>query len=163
MQDQYQRMDIRYGCTKARGVPCGQFGVQDREEVPMVWLLTWVEALVDTPLCFIVFIAYVQGWKSRRPIELVLCTSHFLGTVFFMGTEFYDGLRNVPPQPNNVGSEDGMFANLVGPSDPRFEAQFSFFWFAFVACNFVWYYVPARLGYLAASDMQAALEGKKLD
>ena len=58
-----------------------------------VWLLTWVEALVDTPLCFLVFVGYVQGWHSRRALELVLCTSHFLGTVFFMGTELHDGLQ----------------------------------------------------------------------
>ena len=51
--------------------------------------------------------------------------------------------KKVPPAPNNVGggSFKTMFSNLVGPSDPKFEAQFSFFWFAFIACNGVWFYL----------------------
>ena len=44
-------------------------------------------------------------------------------------------VQNVPPQPNNVGGPGGLFENLVGPGDPRFEAQFSFFWFAYLGCN----------------------------
>merc|ERR1711988_1229547 len=111
---------------------------------------------------FIVFVGYVQGWTIRRPIELILVTSHIMGTVFFMGTELYDGLQNVPPKPNNVGGPNGLFEHLTfDTSSPKFESQFAFFWFAYLACNSAWYYVPYRLGLAAYNDIVHALETQK--
>merc|ERR1712093_884760 len=57
---------------------------------------TWVEALIDAPLCYLAFFAYLQGWSMRKPLEIVIATSHILGTIFFMGTELWNGLE-VPP------------------------------------------------------------------
>ena len=37
-----------------------------------------------------------------------------------------------------------------------FEAQFTYFWFAFICANSVWYYVPIKLGVTAANDLAAA-------
>ena len=53
---------------------------------PMVWVLTWVEAVLDAPLCYAVFIAYCRGWSCRKPLELVVAASHIVGTILFMGT-----------------------------------------------------------------------------
>jgi hypothetical protein len=64
--------------------------------------LTYIEALVDTPLCLVAFFAYVKGWSVRKPLELVIATSHIVGTLMFMVPELYNGLRHVPPAPNNV-------------------------------------------------------------
>jgi hypothetical protein len=53
-----------------------------------------------------------------------------------------------------------MLQYAVSPLDytnPKFEAQFSFFWFAFIACNSVWYYVPAALGWTAYNDIVDSL------
>jgi hypothetical protein len=42
-----------------------------------------------------------------------------------------------------------MFENLVGPSDPRFEGQLTYFWFGFVFCNCVWYVNAHSYSFLA--------------
>ena len=100
----------------------------------MVWVLTYIEAFIDTPLCIVVFFAYVKGWSCRKPLELIVATSHIVGTILFQGTELYNGLKHVPPAPNNVGGDKGMLEHLTfDVADARFEVQLSFFWFAFVA------------------------------
>ena len=48
-------------------------------------MLTWIEAAVDAPLCFLAFVAYLRGWHIRRPLEIVIATSHVIGTLMFMG------------------------------------------------------------------------------
>ena len=40
-------------------------------------------------MCFLAFVAYLRGWAIRRPLELVIATSHIVGTLMFMGTELY--------------------------------------------------------------------------
>lgn len=155
MQKNYQAMDTRYGCVPSN--PCGMEAGVSRDPDPFVWTLTWIEALIDAPLCVLCFLAYTRGWAARKPLELLTCCSHFVGTIIFMAPEFYRGLQHVPPPPNNVGGPGGMLENLVGPMDPRFEAQFTFFWFAFICANAVWYVVPARLAWIAAADLSEAV------
>lgn len=61
MQQNYQAMDLRYGCIAAH--PCGdQAAGQTKEMNAMVFILTWIEAAIDAPLCYLCFIAYCQGW-----------------------------------------------------------------------------------------------------
>jgi hypothetical protein len=162
MQQNYQMMDLRYGCLPQH--PCGTENGITKSMEPMVWLLTWIEATIDAPLCFVIFTAYLKGWACRKPLEIALATSHILGTLLFMGTELYDGLHQVPPAPNNVGGPNGLLENAVGLdyTDSKFEAQFSFFWFAFIACNSIWYYVPAKLGWIAYEDIVASLAHNRM-
>ena len=104
-------MDSRYGCLPQH--PCDGVLGEARDSDPSVWVLTWIEALIDAPLCYLAFVAYLRGWAIRRPVEIVIATSHIIGTLMFMGPEIYKGLTHVPPPPNNVGGPAGWFQFLV--------------------------------------------------
>jgi hypothetical protein len=45
--------------------------------------------LIDAPLCYLAFVAYLRGWVCRKLLEIVIASSHIVGTVMFMGTKLY--------------------------------------------------------------------------
>ena len=58
---------------------------------PTVWTLTWIEALIQAPLAYTIFVAYLRGWAVRKPLEILLASCHITGTLVFMVPELYKG------------------------------------------------------------------------
>ena len=108
----YQEMDLRYGCRPEFGACAGKTGVTTSMD-PVMWVVCHIECMVDAPLCMLVFVAYLQGWAIRKPLELLLAGLQIAGTIVFQGTELAGGLRHTPPPPNNVGGSRGMLEHLT--------------------------------------------------
>ena len=138
----YFKMDKRYGCVE-------KFMRSPNEDCPheagYIFIITWIEVL-DTVACFFLFRAYVQNLPSRAPLELGLAVSHALGTIVFVGAEYYDGLENTPRYyPVSKG--------LLKPGEEGFDDQVAFFYFAYLFCNPVWIIVPIMYGMKAYNEI----------
>jgi hypothetical protein len=153
LQKNYFLMDKRYGCVESYMEASSE---KCPEEAGYVAILTWIE-VVDALFCFLVFRAYVQNLPSRAPLEIALCSSHFIGTVMFIGAEWWDGMHNTPRY-YPIGQESGKY-KFLGSKQKGFQDQMAYFYFAFLLCNPVWLIVPVIYGRRAYNEVTRAMEG----
>ena len=92
--------------------PCGMEENVSKPPHPDMWVLTYIELLFDTPVCLLIFVAYLRGWHWRKPLELIVGAVQVSGTVMFIGPELYNGLRTCPASAP-MGGPEGMFQNMV--------------------------------------------------
>eukprot|EP00756_Hemistasia_phaeocysticola_P000573 Hpha_TRINITY_DN10413_c0_g1::TRINITY_DN10413_c0_g1_i1::g.193457::m.193457/K01824/EBP; cholestenol Delta-isomerase len=111
-------------------------------------VVLYVEIFIFFPLCILTARAIRQGLPSRRGLEIVTCTCHLLGLVFFVGPELLGGCLNVPTFEPAGGKAGPCGAGLLWPPTVN---QLLFFWFGFVFANIPWIIVPSRLLSIALS------------
>lgn len=107
---------------------------------PTIWICVNCEIFIMAPLCFALYRAIHQGLPSRRPLELIVCTLHLFGLIFFCGCEILQGCVHIPSH-DPVGGKNGPCLSNINWT----ENQFTFFWFGFVICNLVWLFTPLYL------------------
>ena len=153
LQKNYFLMDKRYGCVESYMKVSSE---KCPGEAGYVAMLTWIE-LVDALFCFLVFRAYVQNLPSRAPLEIAVCSSHFIGTVMFVGAEWWDGMQNTPRY-YPIGQKSGKY-KFLDPKAEGFQDQVAYFYFAYLFCNPVWLIVPVVYGRRAYMEVTRAMEG----
>lgn len=79
------------------------------------------------------YLVHPQNHPLRYPMELITSTFQFMGMIVFVFAELNEGQLNVPAI-DPVGIPGNRWANVK-----VFDLyHFTYYWFGFWFCNFVW-------------------------
>lgn len=119
---EYGKLDARYWKTKD----------------PTVMMVSYIEMAIMGPLCILWYRAIVKDLWWRHFMSIITSTFQLMGTFMYVGTEVYDGFKNVPLD--------------WPPSFDSFEKVF-YFWTIFVFANSIWIFVPSLIMYQTLREM----------
>lgn len=114
-------------------------------------VVLYLEIFIYFPICLLTARAIRQGLPSRRGLEILICTCHLLGLIFFVGPEIIAGCTSVPAIDPAGGTTGPCWANLSYPPSLN---HLLYFWFGFVVANIPWVIVPTRLLFIALSTVE---------